>query len=141
MANLYERIKNETENALMRNTEVEPSNLKGCTVRLLPECIQLIDKLAEQLGESRQIFLSGLIYDAVDEALNAYASVFEEPSKVYSEMRTSCGYIYGDATQTQFFDFCRLNHLDPDDSDSVSKFREVTDWAREQDLLQQEFSK
>ena len=54
MSTLYERIKNEAEKAIMRDSE--PTNVKGCTVRLVPEYIQLIDKLAERLGDSRQAF-------------------------------------------------------------------------------------
>lgn len=141
MSELYERIKSKAELTLKRSSEVENTNLKGGTIRLLPEYFQLIDKLAEQFGESRQVFLSGLIYDAVDEALNAYASVFEDSSKVTDEIRKSCGFIYGNATQTQFIDFCHLNHLHPDDSDSMFRFQEVTDYVREQNLLKQEFSK
>lgn len=131
MSSLYERIKNETEKALMRDSE--PANLKGCTVRLLPEYIQLIDKLAEQLGESRQTFLSSLIYDAVEEALNAYASVFEFPSQVYSEMRASCGFVYGDATKSQFIDFCRLNNLDPSDPEAMHSFEMGVDFIKEKE--------
>lgn len=131
MSTLYERIKNETEKALMRDSE--PVNLKGCTVRLLPEYIQLIDKLAEQLDENRQAFLSALIYDAVDEALNAYASVFKDPSKVYHEFRESCGFVYGTATKTQFADFCILNNLDPNDPSSMSDFEMAVDYSAEKD--------
>jgi hypothetical protein len=133
MSSIYERIKNETEKALMK--EAEPVNLKGCTIRLLPEYIQLVDKLAEQLGESRQTFLSSLIYDAVEEALNAYASVFDEPSKVYTETKESCGFVYGDLTKTQFFDFCSLNNLDPSDSSSMDEFKMVSDLAKDEGFI------
>ncbi len=131
MSILYERIKNETEKSLVRDSE--PANLKGCTVRLLPEYILLIDKLAEQLDGSRQTFLSALIYDAVDEALNAYASVFKEPSKVYQEFRESCGFIYGSATKSQFADFCIMNNLDPDDPASMNEFEMAVDYMAEKD--------
>lgn len=141
MSGLYERIKDKAERTLKSNSEVETTNLKGGTIRLLPEYFQLIDKLAEQFGESRQVFLSGLIYDAVDEALAAYASVFEDSSKVVDDFRKSCGFVYGDATYTQFIDFCHLNNLHPDDSDSMSSFQTVIDYSREQDLLKKEFSK
>jgi len=141
MSGLYERIKNKTEQTLKRSSEVETTNLKSGTVRLLPEYFQLIDKLAEQFGESRQVFLSGLIYDAVDEALNAYASVFEDPSKVVDDFQKSCGFVYGDATYTQFIDFCSLNNLHPDDPDSMSSFQTVIEYSREQELLQKEISK
>lgn len=128
MSHLYERIKNEAERAIMR--DAEPTNLKGCTVRLIPEYIQLIDKLAEQLGESRQTFLSALIYDAVEEALNAYASVFDDSSKVYSEMKDSCGFVYGTG-RSQFLDFCSLNNYDPADPESMSNFEMVVDHMKE----------
>lgn len=141
MSTIYERIKNETELALMKDAVVEPSNLKGCSIRLLPEYIQLIDKLAENLGDSRQIFLSALIYDAVDEALNAYASVFDSPTTVYHDMRAACGFVYGTGTKTEFFDFCRLNNLDPDDSDSMDRFQMVVDHQNEVAELSKEFTK
>lgn len=129
MSTLFERIRNETQKSLIQDSE--PANLKGCTVRLLPEYIALIDKLAEQLDESRQTFLSALIYDAVDEALSAYASVFNEPQKVCQEFRDSCGFIYGETTQTQFFDFCSLNNLDPEDPSSMDNYEMVVDHMAE----------
>lgn len=129
MSNLYERIKNETERAIMR--DAEPTNLKGCTVRLIPECIQLIDKLAEQLGDSRQVFLSALIYDAVEEALRAYASVFDDHNKVYNDMKASCGFLWYDATKTQFLDFCNLNNYDPTDPESLDNFKIAVEHMKE----------
>lgn len=129
MSILYERIRNETQQSLIRDSE--PANLKGCTVRLLPEYIALIDKLAEQLDESRQTFLNALICDAVDEALSAYASVFTDPAEVHRQFRESCGFVYGTATQTQFADFCSMNALDPRDPSSMSDFEMVVDHMEE----------
>jgi len=91
----------------------------------------LIDKLAEQLGESRQTFLSSLIYDAAEEALSAYASVFEMPSRVYNEMRSSCGFVYQDYTETQFLDFCQLNNYDPADPEAMNNFQMGVDYMKE----------
>ncbi len=127
MTEIYERIKNETMKALMKDAEIDTSSLKACTVRMQPEYVLLADKLAEELNQTRQELMAGLLYDALNEALNAYASVFSEPDKVYREIRDSCGFFYGNATDSQFADFCRLNSLDPADPDSRERFEFVYD--------------
>jgi hypothetical protein len=116
MGKIHDRIKNETEQALVREWAASTDTLKGCTVRLAPEYIQLIDKLSEYLGETRQTFLSALIYDAADEALTAYASVFKDPSNVVRDTRKACGFPYG------FFEFCIDGGLDPSDPDSRREY-------------------
>ena len=79
--------------------------------------------------------MSSLIYDAVEEALNAYASVFDEPTKVYTEMKESCGFVYGDSTKSQFLDFCHLNNLDPVDPKSIDDFQMIIDSAKDEGLF------
>ena len=98
---IYEKIRNETEHAIAREADkMEAPDLKGCTVRLRPEYIDLIDKLAEALDETRQSFLSSLIYDAVEEALEGHASVFNDPESVIALMRKECGLpVYGDISE------------------------------------------
>lgn len=127
MTEIYERIKNETMNALMKDAEVDTSSLKACTVRMRPEYVQLAEKLAEELNQTRQELMAGLLYDALDEALNAYASVFSEPKKVYKDMRDSCGFFYGNITDSQFYEFCKLNGCDPSDPSSSDEFKMICD--------------
>ena len=131
MGKIYDRIKNETQRALIIESQAETETLKGCTVRLTPEYIQLIDLLADGLDETRQTFLSALIYDAVDEALTAYASVFKDPSDVIKATRKQCGFPFG------YFEFCLEAGLDPDEPDSRKEyeFYQLSQYEAQQDAI------
>jgi 3-hydroxyacyl-CoA dehydrogenase len=118
MGKIHSRIRQETERALISEAQTESETLKGCTIRLTPEYIQLIDLLADYLNETRQTFLSALIYDAVDEALAAYASVFKDPTDVIKATRKQCGFPFG------YFEFCQDEGLDPDDPDTAKEYQE-----------------
>jgi hypothetical protein len=130
---IYEKIRRETEQSLVKDAQgMSFSTLKTLSVRLIPEYVTLIDKLSENLDQTRQVFLAGLVYEAVDEAVNAYASVFENPSEVSAELLKSCGFIYGNYSQTQFLDYCKLNGYDPHDQQSLSDFQMVVDHIEDQ---------
>lgn len=126
---LFEKMKRKTQKTLAGEAESNSPVLKGCSVRLLPEYINLIDALADKLDENRQAFLSSLIYDAVDEALDGYASVFEKPAEVKADILSECGFVYGKSTISQFTEFCQLNHLDPDDSNAMNVYRDAVDYV------------
>ena len=130
---IYDRIRKETEQSLVKDAQgMSFSTLKTLSVRLVPEYVTLIDKLAENLDQTRQVFLAGLVYEAVDEAVNAYTSVFENPSEVRSELLKTCGFIYGNYSETQFLDYCKLNGFHPDDPKALSDFQMVIDHIEDQ---------
>ena len=92
MGRLYNRIKN-AKTVILKNldkSEREGSETKACTVRLHPSYLQAIDKLADGLNLSRQQFMADLIYDAVEEAINAYAAAYDDPKKVRDDLFRVC---------------------------------------------------
>ncbi len=60
--------------------------LKTTSIRLRPDYLALIDKLASNFSMNRQKFLSSLIVVALDSALDAYTSVFDDPALAYKEL-------------------------------------------------------
>lgn len=92
MHTIYDKIREQTFRSIKTEAEGEPlPDTKAVTVRLRPEYVTLLDNLAESLSMTRQALLSDLIYDAVHEALEAHASVFDDPIAVASKMLSEAG--------------------------------------------------
>lgn len=93
MHTIYDKIREQTFRSIKAEAEGEPlPETKAVTLRLRPEYVSLLDSLAESLGMTRQALLSDLVYDAVDEALEAHASVFDDPKAVITQMLSDAGF-------------------------------------------------
>lgn len=70
----------------------EAPEMKAMTIRV-PACfIELLDELAEATDQSRQSLAGYLLTSAIDEALQGYSDVFENPAEVAAEMRKKAGF-------------------------------------------------
>jgi len=93
MHTIYDKIREQTFRSIKTEAEGEPlPETKAVTLRLRSEYVALLDNLAESLSMTRQALLSDLVYDAVNEALEAYASVFDDPNAVITQMLSDAGF-------------------------------------------------
>lgn len=92
MNSIYEIIQNETMSALTQDSVNEGPDTKSFSVRLPVHYVNLLDMLAEETKRSRASLLSFILISATDEALQGYASVFEDPVAVVRTMQEKAGF-------------------------------------------------
>lgn len=92
MNSIYEIIQNETMNVLTKDAIQEGPDSKSFSVRLPVHYVNLLDALAEQTNRSRASLISVLLMSATDEALQGYASVFQDPVDVVRTMQEKAGF-------------------------------------------------
>lgn len=92
MNSIYEIIQNETMSALSQDSFNEGPDTKSFSVRLPVHYVNLLDMLAEETKRSRSSLLSVMLMSATDEALQGYASVFQDPVDVVRIMQEKAGF-------------------------------------------------
>lgn len=92
MNSIYEIIQNETMSALSQDAFNEGPDTKSFSVRLPVHYVNLLDMLAEETKRSRSSLLSVMLMSATDEALQGYASVFQDPIDVVRTMQEKAGF-------------------------------------------------
>jgi hypothetical protein len=83
--------------AMNEDEAARESTKQGVSVRLSPGQVRLIDTLAKNLEQSRQVFLVELINTSVNQVAMAYAdSCGDKAQEVYKDLMSLTGFQEGD---------------------------------------------
>ncbi|WP_413166351.1 hypothetical protein [Aeromonas salmonicida] len=92
MSKIYEMVRNETRNALENEGYDDSPLLKPVTVRIPEAYLKLADRIAANSNGTRQGLLCAILISGIDEALEGYSSVFENPKAVADELLLESGF-------------------------------------------------
>ncbi len=92
MSKIYEMVRKETDNGLENEAYDDSPLLKPVTVRIPEAYLKLADKIAANSNGTRQGLLCAILISGIDEALEGYSSVFENPKEVADQLLLESGF-------------------------------------------------